>query len=157
MIRFQLRQSTLQEGPTVGKWYAHAVNDETYGLEELSEHMSSHNTPYSPGMIKGVLTDMVICIKELLLDGKCVRIDDLAIFSVGLCGTGVDNPDDYSVAENVTGVRLKARATGKLSTTSLMLASKVRQQGEYIKPGTTVVEDPEPDDDTTGGGTETLG
>ena len=105
MIRFQLRQSTLQEGPTVGKWYAHAVNDETYGLEELSEHMSSHNTPYSPGMIKGVLTDMVICIKELLLDGKCVRIDDLAIFSVGLRGTGVDNPDDYSVAENVTGVR----------------------------------------------------
>ena len=27
---------------------------------------------------------MVDCIKELLLDGKCVKIDDLAIFGVGI-------------------------------------------------------------------------
>ena len=54
--------------------------------------MSDHNSPYSAGMIKGVLTDMVVCIKELLLDGKSVKIDDLAIFSVGLRGTSVDDP-----------------------------------------------------------------
>ena len=46
--------------------------------------MSKHNSPYSGGVIKGVLSDMVDCIKELLLDGKCVKIDDLAIFGVGI-------------------------------------------------------------------------
>ena len=138
MIRYKLRKSTLKEGATVGKWYAYAVNDETYDLAKLSEHMSDHNTPYSAGMIKGVLTDMVECIKELLLDGKCVKIDDLAIFSVGLRGTGVDNPDDYSASEHVTGVRLRARATGNLSTNNLKLSTKLKHQDEYVKPGTGV-------------------
>lgn len=136
MIRYKLRKSTLKEGATAGKWYAYAVNDETYDLDRLSEHMSDHNTPYSAGMIKGVLTDMVECIKELLLDGKCVKIDDLAIFSVGLRGTGVDNPDEYSASEHVTGVRLRSRATGKLSTNNLKLATKLKHQDEYVKPGT---------------------
>jgi len=31
--------------------------------------MSNHNTPFSKGAIKGMLTDMVVCIKELLLEG----------------------------------------------------------------------------------------
>ena len=38
--------------------------------------------------IIGRLKDMVNCTKELLLDGKNVEIDDLAIFSVGLHTTG---------------------------------------------------------------------
>ena len=155
MIRYKLRLSTLKEGPAAGKWYAYAVNDETYDLDKLSEHMADHNSPYSAGMIKGVLTDMVACIKELLLDGKSVKVDDLAIFSVGLRGTGVENPDDYSATEHVTGVRLRARATGKLSTTNLKLSSKLKHQNEYVKPGT----DPETDPTTPGGsgGTDTGG
>ena len=61
-----------------GKWFARAVSDETFDLAKLAEHMSKHNSPYSSGVIKGVLTDMVDCIKELLLDGKNVKLDDLA-------------------------------------------------------------------------------
>ncbi len=40
--------------------------------------MSNHNTPYSSGVIKGVLADMVSCTKELILDGKNVKLDELA-------------------------------------------------------------------------------
>ena len=35
-----------------------------------------------------MLKDMVNCIKELLMDGKNVKIDDLGIFSVGIRSKG---------------------------------------------------------------------
>lgn len=79
MIRYKIYQNQQKKGVNAGKWFARAVSDETFDLAKLAEHMSKHNSPYSSGVIKGVLTDMVDCIKELLLDGKSVKIDDLAI------------------------------------------------------------------------------
>ena len=90
MIRYKIYQNKHKEGVNAGKWFARSVSDETFDLTRLSEHMSGHNSPYSPGVIRGVLTDMVRCIKELLLDGKNVKIDDLAIFSVGIHSKGAD-------------------------------------------------------------------
>ena len=70
MIRYKIYQNQQQKGLNAGKWFARAVSDETFDLAKLAEHMSKHNSPYSGGVIKGVLSDMVDCIKELLLDGK---------------------------------------------------------------------------------------
>nr|WP_294058541.1 hypothetical protein [Prevotella sp. CAG:732] len=61
-----------------GKFYARPAITQTIGIDGLSEHMSSHNTPFSPGAVKGMLTDMVICIRELCLQGIAVKIDNLA-------------------------------------------------------------------------------
>ena len=72
--------------------------------------MSTHNTPYSPGVIHGVLKDMIACIKELLLDGKNVKLDDLAIFSVGIRSKGAASVAAFNVAEYVSGLKLRARA-----------------------------------------------
>ena len=93
--------------------------------------MANHNTPYSEGLIKGVLTDMISCTKELILDGKNVKIDDLAIFSVGLHTTGAPTADDFNANTNITGVRLRARATGNLTPTTLKLDVKIRELTEY--------------------------
>ena len=136
MIRYKIYQNQQKKGLNAGKWFARAVSDETYDLGKLAEHMSKHNSPYSGGVIKGVLTDMVDCIKELLLDGKCVKIDDLAIFGVGIRSKAAETLEEFSLEKNITGMRLKARATGNLSTTNLKLDSQLRQQAEYQRPST---------------------
>ena len=74
MIRYKIYQNQQKKGLNAGKWFARAVSDETFDLAKLAEHMSKHNSPYSGGVIKGVLSDMVDCIKELLLDGKSVKL-----------------------------------------------------------------------------------
>ena len=84
MIRYKKYQMTGENSPLKGLWYARPVIEETYDTERLAKHMANHNTPYSAGVVKGVLTDMISCIKELILDGKNVKLDDLAIFSVGI-------------------------------------------------------------------------
>ena len=93
--------------------------------------MSTHNTPFSTGAIHGMLKDMVNCIKELLMDGKNVKIDDLGIFSVGIPRRGPSRRRISPRKAISPGVRLRARATGNLSSASLKLTAKLREYTEY--------------------------
>ncbi len=134
MILYLLKQNKNMKSTAFGKWYAYPVIEETVNLDGLSEHMSNHNTPYSKGAIKGVLTDMVNCIKELLLEGKNVKIADLAIFSLGIKNNGgAASEDTFSVSKNIKGVKLRARATGELITKSLHLEATLRKANATSK------------------------
>ena len=128
MIRYKKYQVTGENSPLKGFWYARPVIEETFDIEKLAKHMSNHNTPYSSGVIKGVLTDMVSCTKELILDGKNVKMDDLAIFS-----------------NNVKGLKLRARATGELSNAQINLEGQLKESSMYTVGGSS-------SDNTPGGG-----
>lgn len=128
MILFKLSKN---KNPKIqkayGKYYARPVVTQTIDLNALAEHMTEHNTGFSPGATKGLLTDMVKCIKELVLQGFAVKIDDLAIFSIGLkTKKGADSEEDFSVAKNIEGVRLRARATGNLTSNKLDIQASRR-------------------------------
>jgi predicted histone-like DNA-binding protein len=151
MIRYVLRKCKNALIPSAnGRWYAHAVVEETLSLEDLAEHMANHNCPYSRGVIIGILTDMVTCIKEQLLEGKNVRIDDLAIFSVGIVNkAGAEDPDDFTISANIEGVKLNSRATGTLSNKQLNLAATLKR-ASLDKLLTTSESDDEEEDVVTG-------
>ena len=128
MVRYILQQIKITSSKAFGKWFAKNVVEETIDLDALSEHMSNHNSPYSKGVIKGLLTDMIQCIKELLLEGKNVKIDDLAIFSLGIKNKQMaDKEEDFSISKNIEGVKLKARATGELMSKSLNLDATLKK------------------------------
>ena len=90
--------------------------------------MASHNTPFSKGAIKGMITDMVSCVKELTLQGFAVKIDDLAIFSCGIRNKkGAETEEEFTAANNISGVKLRARATGVLRNSNLNLNATIRK------------------------------
>jgi len=80
MVELNLYQDNKQTSEFYKKWYARADYKQTYGIHELAKHMAEHETPFSEGTIKGILTDAVKCIRHLTLDGNTVKIDNLAIF-----------------------------------------------------------------------------
>ncbi len=136
MVRYILQQIKITSSKAYGKWYAKNVVEETIDLDGLSEHMSHHNSPYSKGVIKGLLTDMIQCIKELLLQGMNVKIDDLAIFSLGIKNKlAAATEEDFTVSKNIEGVKLKARATGELMSKSLNLDATLKK-AIFINPST---------------------
>ena len=97
-------------------------------LQALAAHMEEHNTGFSEAMCVGVMKAMVKCIKEMLLAGKNVKIDNLAIFSVGIRNKqGAVSPEMFTVANNIDGVKLRARATGTLSNANLNLAASLKR------------------------------
>ena len=138
MIRYKKYQMTGENSPLKGLWYARPVIEETYDTERLAKHMANHNTPYSAGVVKGVLTDMISCIKELILDGKNVKLDALAIFSVGIVSRkGAASAADFTLADNVKGLKLRARATGELSNAQINLEGQMKEAAVYNPDGGT--------------------
>lgn len=138
MIRYKKYQMTGENSPLKGLWYARPVIEETYDTERLAKHMANHNTPYSAGVVKGVLTDMISCIKELILDGKNVKLDDIAIFSVGIVSRkGAASAADFTLADNVKGLKLRARATGELSNAQINLEGQMKEAAVYNPDGGT--------------------
>ena len=134
MILYVLKKNKNSKSAAFGKYFAYPVIEETVTLDGLAEHMSSHNTPYSKGAITGMLTDMVSCIKELLLEGKNVKIADLAIFSLGIKNNGgAVSEDVFMVSKHIKGVKLRARATGELITKSLNLEAQLKKASATSK------------------------
>ena len=132
MIRYKKYQVTGENSPLKGLWYARPVIEDTYDTEKLAKHMSNHNTPYSAGVIKGVLADMISCIKDLILDSTNVKLDDLAIFSVGIVSKkGAASAAEFSLANNVKGLKLRARATGELSNAQINLEGQLKESSTY--------------------------
>jgi hypothetical protein len=131
MVRFILQQIKITGNKCFGKWFAKNVVEETVDLDALSEHMSTHNSPYSKGVIKGLLTDMVDCIQELTLEGIAVKIDDLAIFCVGIKSTGAESAEQFSAQENITGYKLRARATGNYRSNALKQVATIKEMDDY--------------------------
>ena len=155
MLRISLYQNNNEKSQAYQKWYPRVVAEETIGLDELAEHMASHNTPFSKGAIKGILTDAVVCTKELLLLGKHVKFPDLAIFSIGLkVKGGADTKENYSVAKFIIGLKLRARATGELSSANLDTTIK-RVDAVKSSSSKNPSDDGTPGDTTPGGGNTT--
>ena len=129
MILYNLKKNKNKKMPNAyGKYYAYPVVTQTIGMDGLATHMSGHNTPFSPGAIKGMLTDMVICVRELALQVIAVKIDNLAIFSIGIKNKlGAATEKDFSISKNIEGVKLRARATGELMSDKLNLDATLKK------------------------------
>ncbi len=119
MLKIDLYKNTITDSKTYGKIYGRVTPGEMYSLDKLADHMSQHNTPYSKGVIKGIMTDMVSCMRHLLLDGHSIKIDDLAIFKAKVMTSPADSYEKFDCGSNVRGVKLSIYATGESARAAL--------------------------------------
>ncbi|MBO7558577.1 MAG: hypothetical protein J6T52_08795, partial [Bacteroidaceae bacterium] len=81
MIELYLSKVTeTSETEQAGKLYARVSYKQAMTIQDMARHMAEHNTVFSEGSILGVLTDFVKCVREMVLMGNTVKIDNLAIF-----------------------------------------------------------------------------
>lgn len=120
MVELTWYQNNNVESEQYKKWYVRPVIKEMLGIREMAKHMAEHNTPFSAGTIEGILTDFSQCIREQLLNGNSVKIDNLAIFKISVHSQGFDT---IAGIDMNTG-RLRAAAkTGSAVKKTRMLAS----------------------------------
>ena len=156
-VFYRKYQNKNRHSVAYGKWFARAVTiGKTIDINELAKHMSEHNTPYSKGAIKGVLTDMVGCIRELMLEGKAVKLEGLAIFSAGIKTkkNGALTSADFSTTKHIDSVYMRARATGEFTRAELTKAGNVT---ELPKNFTDYKEEEENENGSSSTGSETGG
>ena len=131
-IKYRKVKRTPQTGENAGKelWYATVVTDREMNFEEFVDHISSHNSPYSRGTVHGVMMDMLDCLKELILDGKSVRLGDLGLFSIGMKSHGELTKDKVSAA-SVENIHLIVRNTRSWSNSELKKLCKITAYDSY--------------------------
>ena len=135
MVELNVYKNTDSTSAQYGKAYSRVDYKETFDVSKLAKHMSEHNTPFSEGTIRGILTDLVKCIRELTLNGNCVKIENLAIFKASVqsnpCSrygvmrasignkTARVNGDTVETGNAVKSMKLLAVATGEYTKQEL--------------------------------------
>ena len=137
-------------------------------IEKFAKHITSHGSVYSRADISAILYMAVDCMREMLLEGKKIRLGDLGDFSLLLSSKGAETADKFS-AQNITQVKVQWEP-GKEFKNLLddaefnLVASRSAQAAvlKAIKEGKTNVDlnvpiDPDGGDDGNGGGSNAGG
>ena len=126
MIELYLSKVTeTSETEQAGKLYARVNYKESMSVSDMARHMAEHNTVFSEGSILGVLTDFVKCVREQVLNGNTVKIDNLAIFKATVEANGLETLYDAQtdkVAQASLGELKQGDKTGPAVKTVKLLA-----------------------------------
>lgn len=129
-IEYKIYQSNANNA-TKGKYYGRVTYNEMYDLPKLAAHMASHNTSFSRGQILAILTDIVKCMRELLIDSKKVRLDNLGIFHVSIRSKGAKTLEEFSAVENILGLHFRCLGVGESSRDNFQRQARVREASQH--------------------------
>ena len=132
MIELNVYKNNDQTSEQYGQCYARVDYKEKYDIEKLARHMAEHNTPFTEGTIKGILTDMVKCIRHLTLDGNTVKIANLAIFKASVSANATQRYGlmKAKIGPKTTKIQGVVSATGNAVKTMRLVAQAT---GDYSK------------------------
>ena len=85
--------------------YGTAQVHEVLDLDDFCKHIADHNSPFSKGTVKGILTDAVACLREQLLAGNKVNLGDLGSFHCELETEAADATDEFT-AQNIKAINV---------------------------------------------------
>ena len=126
MIELYLSKVTeTSETEQAGKLYARVSYKQAMTIQDMARHMAEHNTVFSEGSILGVLTDFVKCVREMVLMGNTVKIDNLAIFKATVEANALEvlyDAEQDKVALASIGTLAEGQKTGAAVKTVKLLA-----------------------------------
>ena len=134
MIELYLSKVTENsETEQAGKLYARVSYKESMTISDMAHHMAEHNTAFSEGLILGVLTDFVRCVREQVLNGNTVKIANLAIFKATVEANALEalyDAENDRVAQATIGELPQGQKTGAAVKTVKLLAQST---GEFTR------------------------
>ena len=126
MIELYLSKVTeTSESEQAGKLYARVSYKQTLDVQAMARHMAEHNTIFSEGSITGILIDFVKCVREQVLNGNTVKIDNLAIFKATVEANALETLYDADADKTVSatiGTLPEGAKTGAAVKTVKLLA-----------------------------------
>lgn len=119
-LKLQVKQITNPKLLGYPLWYSHVKYEkQIMDIDDLAQHMADHNTPYSKGVIRGILTDFVYCVREQALLGRRIRIDGLALFKLAVSTKGAETFQTAKQRSMIKRVMLKIFPNGEFTSAEL--------------------------------------
>jgi len=121
------------ETEQAGKYYARVSYKQTMTIQDMAHHMAEHNTIFSEGSILGVLTDFIHCVREMVLNGNTVKLDNLAIFKATVEANGLETLYDAS-ADKVASATLGTLKEGDKTGSAIKVIKLLAQStGDFTR------------------------
>ena len=142
--------------------FAVAQYSDVMTIEKFARHIATHGCVYSRADISAILYMAVDCMREMLLDGKKIRLGDLGDFSINISSKGAESADKFS-AQNITAAKVVWDAGSEFKNLMKdaefnLVASRQAQAAvlKAVRAGETMVDlskpvDDDPDDPQGGG------
>ena len=80
------------------KAYANLQLTGNVDITELADHITEHNSVFSKGTIVGILTELGVCMRELILQGYKVDLGDIGTFAPSINSEGAKSLDSFSAS-----------------------------------------------------------
>jgi predicted histone-like DNA-binding protein len=103
-MKYKLLQRSNPRDPSQSKWYAAPVSDGKVTQSDVTAEIVNISS-LSRGDVSNVIHSLIDVIPKYLLMGKSVNLGDLGTFRLSFSSDGVDNPDEFTIA-NIHGVRV---------------------------------------------------
>ncbi len=87
------------------KAYAKNQVREIWDLNKFCKHIASHNSGYSRGMVKAILSDMCDCLVEQLLNGNKIKLGEFGVFSLSISCEGAESLEKFT-EDNIKEVNI---------------------------------------------------
>ena len=121
------------ETEQAGKYYARVSYKQTMTIQDMAHHMAEHNTIFSEGSILGVLTDFIRCVREMVLNGNTVKLDNLAIFKATVEANGLETLYD-AAADKVASASLGTLKEGDKTGAAIKVIKLLAQStGDFTR------------------------
>ena len=78
------------------KAYANLQLTGIVDINELAEHITEHNSVFSKGTIVGILTELAVCMRELILQGYKIELGEIGTFAPSISSQGAKTRDEFS-------------------------------------------------------------
>ena len=148
-IKYKKYQNKTTGSKVYGRWFGRAVH-EIIEFDEFITHMANHHCVYSEGTLRGVLIEMEVCLRELLLEGKAVRMDELGIFALSIVNKkgGAEKAEDYTPAM-ISNVRMNLFLGRRFRAKNLYRDARFKEADKYVGDGNYYETDPESENGAT--------
>ncbi len=135
-----------------GKWFAKAVQTNTYGTDELAQEVQ-RNCSMKKSDVKAVIEELCEVMARELGNSHAIKLSGLGTFRAGLKSTGTVTVREFNASKNITGTKInflpfRTRDASTKSYTSPMTSAWHIQEA----PKNTVLPEPNEDDTDPDGG-----
>ena len=109
MANLRLYQNKNKKSKAYGKYYGRVKATKTLNTTQLAQHIAEHGSIITEDVLLSTINKMTKCIKELLKDGKNVKLDGLGTFYPSIESTGSNTVLDYDPLVHIKGVHMNFR------------------------------------------------
>ena len=108
IMSYVLKQFNNDQSPVNGRWFAYVNRPGILSTRGLANHMAEHGMTNKADVL-AMLAKLSECIPELVAQGYSVKLDGIGVFYPVIANRkgGAANPGEFSVADNVQGVRFR--------------------------------------------------